>query len=60
MSTKDTKTSKSKNDVKIIGNRSGHRIELVIDNRVVVFLPGQAQKVPIDFPIPENIGLFVK
>ena len=60
MSAKSTKPTKSQEETKDVGNRSGQRIELVIDNKVVVFLPNKTQKVPADFPIPANIGLYVK
>lgn len=47
-------------DTKNVRNKSGHRIELVINNEVVVFYPGQMVKVPIDFRIPDGLGLYVR
>lgn len=43
---------------KAVRNRSGQRIELLIDNKVVVFLPGRITQVPADFRIPSGIGLY--
>lgn len=45
---------------KAVRNRSGHKIELLIDQKVVVFLPGKSTEVPIDFEIPSNLGLYVR
>lgn len=45
---------------KVVRNRSGHKIELLIDQRVVVFLPGKSTEVPVDFEIPSNVGLYVR
>lgn len=45
---------------KKVRNRSGHRVELVIDNKVVVFLPGKITEVPIGFDIPNGLGLYVR
>ena len=45
---------------KYVRNRSGHRVELLIDNKTVVFLPGKATKVPADFEVPNGLGLYVK
>ena len=43
-----------------VRNRSGHRVELVIDGEVVVFLPGKITEVPIDFQVPNGLGLYVR
>lgn len=46
--------------MKTVRNRSGHRVELVIDGKVVVFYPGRATRVPADADIPGGLGLYVK
>ena len=46
--------------MKTVRNRSGHRVELVIDGKVVVFYPGRATKVPADADIPGGLGLYVR
>ena len=51
---KDAKKTKS------VRNRSGHRVELVINGKVVVFLPGKVVEVPMDFEIPNGLGLYVR
>lgn len=45
---------------KSVRNRSGHRVELVIDGKVVVFLPGKIVQVPVDFDVPNGLGLYVR
>lgn len=45
---------------KSVRNRSGHRVELVIDGKVVVFLPGKITEVPADFDVPNGLGLYVR
>lgn len=45
---------------KSVRNRSGHRVELVLNGKVVVFLPGKVTQVPMDFPIPVGLGLYVR
>lgn len=55
-----TVSEKKKPAVQRVRNRSGHRVELVIDNQVVVFLPGKTVEIPADFPIPGGLGLYVK
>lgn len=50
----------AKKTTKSVRNRSGHRVELVIDGKVVVFLPGKTVEVPMDFQIPGGLGLFVR
>lgn len=46
--------------IKKVRNRSGHRVELVIENKVVVFMPGKVVEVPFDFNIPNDLGLYVR
>ena len=43
---------------KSVRNRSGHRVELVIEGKVVVFFPGKITKVPVDFDVPNGLGLY--
>lgn len=43
-----------------VRNRSGHRVELVINGKVVVFLPGKVTEVPMDFQVPNGLGLYVR
>lgn len=43
-----------------VRNRSGHRVELVIDGKAVVFLPGKVTEVPMDFQVPNGLGLYVR
>lgn len=43
-----------------VRNRSGHRVELVINDKVVVFLPGKVTEVPFDFQVPNGLGLYVR
>lgn len=52
--------STAKRKTKSVRNRSGHRVELVIDGKVVVFLPGKVVEVPMDFDIPNGLGLYVR
>lgn len=46
--------------MKSVRNRSGHRVELVIDGKVVVFFPGKITEVPADFDVPNGLGLYVR
>lgn len=46
--------------IKYVRNRSGHRVELLIDGGVVVFLPGKTVEVPADFDVPSGLGLYVR
>lgn len=55
-----TGRQKSAKTTKLVRNRSGHRVELVINEKVMVFLPGKTVEVPIDCQIPGNLGLFVR
>ena len=58
MATKKTTSEPKK--FQSVRNRSGHRIELLVDGKVVVFLPGETTKVPANFVVPQNLGLYVK
>ena len=60
MAQKDDKEKSPKETTKTIRNRGGYRVELVIDGKVVVFLPGVAVQVPIDFEVPNGLGLYVR
>lgn len=51
---------KASRKTKSVRNRSGHRVELVIEGKVVVFLPGKVVEVPMDFDIPNGLGLYVR
>lgn len=45
---------------KKVRNRSGQKIELVVNGEVVVFRPGISTEVPADFEVPGGIGLYVR
>lgn len=45
---------------KLVRNRSGQRVELFINGRTVVFMPGKITEVPMDFDIPSGLGLYVR
>lgn len=53
-------TQKSARKTKSVRNRSGHKVELVIEGKVVVFMPGKVVNVPMDFDIPTGLGLYVR
>lgn len=55
-----TQNAAKKKETKSVRNRSGHRVELVIDGKVVVFLPGKIVEVPNDFQVPGGLGLYVR
>ena len=55
-----TDSQKPAKKTKSVRNRSGHRVELVIDGKVVVFLPGKIVEVPMDAQIPGGLGLYVR
>lgn len=55
-----SEAQKTVTKTKAVRNRSGHRVELVIDGRVVVFLPGRVTEVPTDFEVPNGLGLYVR
>ena len=45
---------------KEVCNRSGHRVELVVNGSVKVLLPGDVFHVSDEVVVPEGIGLFVR
>lgn len=45
---------------KTVRNRSGHKIELMVEGKVVVFTPGKVVTVPMDFDVPNGLGLYVR
>lgn len=45
---------------KSVRNRSGHRVELIVDGNVRVLFPGDTISVPVDTEILEGIGLLVR
>lgn len=45
---------------KFVRNRSGHRVELYIDGKVVVCLPGQTTEIPAYAEVPNGLGLYVR
>lgn len=49
-----------KRRMKTIRNRSGHRVEIMVDGKIVVVLPNTAVNVPADFVVPNGIGLYEK
>lgn len=51
---------KSAKKTKKVRNRSGNKIELVVEGKVVVFTPGKVVEVPMDFDIPNGLGLYVR
>lgn len=51
---------KSAKKTKSVRNRSGHKVELVIEGKVVVFLPGKVVEIPMDFDVPNGLGLYVR
>lgn len=52
--------AKKTNNLKEVYNRSGHRVELVVNGKVIVLLPGSALEVPMDLSIPNGLGLVVR
>lgn len=44
---------------KLVRNRGMGKVELLINGRVVVFLPKHTVEVPSDFNVPSGIGLYV-
>lgn len=50
----------AKKATKVVRNRSGHRVELVIDGKVVVFLPGTTTEIPASVEVPNGLGLYVR
>lgn len=51
--------SEEKVNTKIVHNRNGYKIELVVNGNVAVLLPGKSVEVPIDYEVPSGIGLYV-
>lgn len=51
------KTGADAPKTKTIKNRSNHRVELLVNGSVIVFLPGSSVKVPADFNVPQGLGL---
>lgn len=49
-----------KKKTKSVRNRSGHRVELIIEGKVVVFYPGKITEVPVNFELPTGLGLYVR
>ena len=45
---------------KFVRNRGNCKVELIINNKVVVFLPQTTVEVPEDFIVPIGIGLYVR
>lgn len=43
--------------MKTIRNRSNHRVELLVNGSVIVFLPGSSVRVPAEFNVPQGLGL---
>lgn len=62
MAEKETNSGSQKQDSvkkkKFVRNRSGHKVELVIEGKVFVFLPGKVVEVPLDFDIPNGLGIY--
>ena len=52
-------SEESKVNTKVVHNRNGYKIELVVNGAVVVLLPGKSVEVPIDYEVPLGIGLYV-
>lgn len=45
---------------KSVKNRNMYKVELVINDRVVVFPPGKSVSVPENASIPEGLGLYIR
>lgn len=41
-----------------IRNRNPYKVELLVDNSIVVFPPKTTVEVPANFDIPSNLGLY--
>lgn len=54
------KQFKGRETTKSVKNRNSYKVELVINGKVVVFLPGKTVKIPASFVVPSNLGLYVK
>lgn len=45
---------------KTVHNRNTYKVELVVEGRVVILLPGKSVQVPKDYNVPVNMGLYVR
>lgn len=54
------KVTQSEPKYQKVVNITAHRLELVFDDKVYVFLPNQPVKVPVKYQIPTNIGLMIR
>ena len=52
--------AKKTNNLKEVYNRGGHRVELIVNGKVNVLLPGSTLEVPMDLIIPDGLGLVVR
>ena len=43
---------------KKVRNRNEYKVELLIDGNVVVFPPKKTVKIPANFDVPSNLGLY--
>lgn len=57
---KEQTTPTPKVTTKKVRNRSNGKVELFIDNKVVVFPPKGTVEIPYDFDVPNGIGLYVE
>lgn len=57
---KETAPMESKTKTKEVRNRSGHKVELVMNGKVIVFMPGKITEVPKEMDIPGGLGLYVR
>ena len=55
--TETKKQSAEAPKTKTIKNRSNHRVELLVNGSVIVFLPDSSVKVPAEFNVPQGLGL---
>lgn len=60
MGAETSQVSRHQVKMKNVRNKSGHRVELIVNNQVVVFLPGKITRVPEDTDIPNGLGLYVR
>ena len=52
--------AKKTNNLKEVYNRGGQRVELIVNGKVNVLLPGSTLEVPMDLIIPDGLGLVVR
>ena len=57
---REQKTPTPEVKTKKVRNRSNGKVELLIENEVVVFPPKSTVEVPDDFEVPNGIGLYVE